>query len=433
MDVFNLRPIAPRQSRLLMTLACSMMLVTICQPSPADEPSLVATDNAQIGSLIEQLGASNFAEREDANRKLLTIGGAALPELRNAQHHSSVEVRERANRIRVEIDKEVFQQVTKRFILESNSQESFGLPGWNEFRSIAGDARTSKLLFVLMLRNQRDLAQHVEMAWHAKGTAASASALQRLEARTILEAERLRSQSFRGQPPEVGDTVAMLFACSMFNDNVSIEINETIIQALRYGSHMEYFNKAGYGRCMRALTGKWIFKTQSSLSDEILAIAMQQSIPEGVIVARRHLDGSSNFETRVSALQCIARFGNEADIANVAKLLDEETVVYQFTDRSELGALRDGIRVEDIPPPGLKNIPVEDERTHIVRLSDMALAVCMVLSSEDVTKVFPKYEARDARGISLMDVAFPSDGQDQHKLAIANWKKTHPQFVENSN
>lgn len=432
MDLNEFRPMPIPRMLILTVMLCHGMLFTACH-APADEPKDSKPDEARIALLVEQLGASGFAEREEANRLLLEIGADTLPALRAAERHTSVEVRERARRIRVEIDKAVFEQVTKRFILEPDSQQSFGLPGWNAFRKIAGDARTSKLLFVLMLRNQRDLAQYVEIADRSLGTASEGTSMQQLEARLLLETERLRARNFRGQPADVGDTVGMLFACSMFKNDVSIEVNETISMGLLLGTHTEYFNKVGYGRCMRALTGNWIPKTQSVLTDRVLMLAMQHAIREGAIVARRHLDSSSDLETRVQALQCLSRFGNETDIAAVAQLLDEEAVVYEFTDRNELAALRDGIRVEDMPPPGLKNALPAMERTKIVRLNDVALAVCLMLGSEDVAKVFPKFQANAPTGVDLMDVAFASDEQDQHKLAIASWRKEHPQFVAKSN
>ena len=386
-----------------------------------------------VAPLIEQLGHTSFATREDANRKLLALGAAALPALRSAESHSSVEVRERAGRIRAEIDKTVFEQVTKRFILEADSQQSFGLPGWNTFRQISGESRTSKLLFVAMLRNQRDLARSVDLAENAKGTASGASTLKQLEARMVLESERLRARNMRGQPADIGDTVGLLLAASMFSDTISIEVNESIATALMLGTQAEYFSKPGYGRCMRALAGRWIPKTQLALANNALNLAMQHAIPEGAVVARRHLDSSSDVDTRVRALQCLARFGNESDVSNIAKLLDEEAVVYEFNDRNELGAFRNGIRVEDMPPPGLKNALEPSSTKKIVRLNDVALAVCLVLGSEDVTKVFPKFEVNAPIGVDLTEVAFGSDEQDEHKLAIANWRKAHPQFTEKSN
>jgi len=433
MDFKVLRTVRPRWLKLSIAILCSFLCIANHQHASSDEPTAANKATDEIASLVERLGDPLFATREEANRKLLEIGAPAIPLLRAAERHSFLEVRERAGRIREEIDKVVFENVIKRFITDGESKQSYGLPAWNQFSAIAGDSRTSKLLFVMMLRNQLELAHFVEAAGRAKGSAAAVAASAALEARMALEAERLRNRNYRGQLPEVGDTVGLLVACSMFDQSVSIEVNEMIYTSLYRGTHIEYFTKAGYGRCMRALAGSWIPKTQASLANDVLSIAMQRSIPEGAIVARRHLDRATDYETRVRALQCLAKFGNETDIENIAKLLSEETVIYEFTARKGQGLPRDGIQVENMPPPGFKQPVIPDAITMIVRMSDLALAVCLRLGAEDVANVFPNYEPNDQDGIQLMDIAFAADEQQQHKQAISKWMREHPEFIEKSN
>ncbi len=433
MDFKVLPSVHQRRLKLAVAFLCSCLSLANGQFASGDEPTGATKATAAIATLVEQLGDPMFAAREDANRQLLEIGAPALPLLRTAERHSLLEVRERASRIRAEIDKIVFETVIKQFITDSESKQSYGLPAWNQFSAIAGDSRTSKLLFVMMLRNQLELAQFIEAAGQVKGTESAAAASAALEARLALEAERLRNRNFRGQLSEVGDTVGLLVACSMFDQSVSIEVNEVIYSSLYRGTHVEYFTKVGYGRCMRALAGSWIPKTQASLASDVLSIAMQRSIPEGAVVARRHLDRATDYETRVRALQCLAKFGNETDLENVAKLLTEETVIYEFTVRKDQGIPRDGIKVENGGPPGLKQPVILDGTTMIVRMSDLALAVCLRLGSEDVTKVYPNYEPNEQDGIQLMDIAFAEDDQQPHKQAIANWQREHPAFVEKSN
>ena len=245
---------------------------------------------------------------------------------------------------------------------------------------------------------------------------------------------RLRNE--REETPDVGDTVGLLVACSLFGDSsvpiASNEVNEVIVASLYCGPQTECFTKAGYGRCMRALTGRWISQTQAALADDVLLIAMQRSIPEGAIVARRQLDAST--ETRVLALQCLSRFGNEADVPSVSKLLNDESIFCEFPDQGAIGLPRDDIREEYMPPPGLQRqkLPTE-ERAMIVRVNDVALAVCMTLGSEDLSKVFPKYQPSATNALQVLDCAFASDGQEYHKLAIARWKKEHPQFADKAN
>lgn len=440
--------IRSRCSSILIVLAFCLPLVLKSQLANADDPSKAPVVEDEVDTLIEQLSSSAFATREAASKRLLEIGAPTLEKLGKAKQHSAIEVRERAARISQEIDKGIFENITKKFILTPDGTQSFGLPAWSVFRSITGDSRTSKLLFVTMLRSQSELARYIEAASNATGTANSAVAYEQLAAHTAAEAGRLRVRSLRGQLPTVGDTVGLMLACSLFSEtgafsettaaipSASNEVNEVIVASLYPAPQAEYFLKPGYDRCMRSLAGRWITKTQASIADEVLSLAYQRNIAEGAVVARRHLDASNDRQTRVYALQCLARFGNEGDIPAVAKLLIEEAVIYEFADQSNIGNPRDGIQEDDMAPPDLnrkflnrKFVPVE-VRKMIVRLNDLALAVCMKLGSEDLTEAFPKYQPNETSSIVMVDFAFPEDAQELHKLAIARWKQRHPELVK---
>ncbi len=425
-------------SWILIILVCYAPNVARSQLAVADEPAATQSIDEEVESLIEQLSSPSFSNRETASKRLLEIGAPALELVRQAKQLQSIEVQERANRICEEIDKGIFENVTKKFILSADQSQSFGLPAWDLFRSITGSSRTSKLLFVTMLRTQGDLAKHIESVIQSKGTENSVAAYEELGAKAETEAERLHLRISRGELPTAGDTVGLLLACALFNDTAAIgsasnEVNEVIVSSL-YRTGQGDSSKPSYERCMRALAGQWIPKTPSSFASDVLSIAHQRGIPEGATIARRHLDASNDRETRVFALQCLARFGNAGDIASVSKLLDDELIVYEFNDQSNIGFLRDGIHEDNMPPPGSNGtLPTRNDRKLIVRINDLALAVCLQLGSEDVGAAFPKYQPNESNSLFLVDFAFPADDQTNHKLAIARWKQEHPQYAPGNN
>ncbi len=69
----------------------------------------------------------------------------------------------------------------------------------------------------------------------------------------------------------------------------------------------------------------------------------------------------------------------------------------------------------------------------VTRVSDIALAVCMMLAGDDVATVFPKQEKNDSNGVTMMNIAFPSDDIEYHRLAIEKWLQKHPQYAQKSN
>lgn len=65
----------------------------------SDEPPASSPPKGRYGELIEQLGAPQFARREQATRELLDAGDAAYEQLLAASDHASLEVRSRAGAI----------------------------------------------------------------------------------------------------------------------------------------------------------------------------------------------------------------------------------------------------------------------------------------------------------------------------------------------
>lgn len=87
---------------LLMTMLAGLALGALAL---AAAPSVDRVAPQDIARLIEQLGSGNFAEREEANRKLDAIGAPALEALRKAAQSNDAEVRRRAEDLVKKIEK----------------------------------------------------------------------------------------------------------------------------------------------------------------------------------------------------------------------------------------------------------------------------------------------------------------------------------------
>ncbi len=394
--------------------------------------------NSEVVQLVKQLHDPAFAIREGASLRLLEIGEAGLVALRNAEADPSIEVRERVGRIRAEVDRLVFEQRAKGFLISGNPQEDFGLPGWSQFRQLVGSSRSSKLLFLEMIRRQRELAVCIAASSQAIGTPNEQAVLEHMNQVAAESAQRLRANMTHGGTlPEIGDAVGLLTAASLLTDQPSIEINVTIVSAMYRGEVGDYFNLAGYGRCMRTLTGKWMPKTQDVIAADILSLGMQKDIPESVVIARKHLGKQSDKDIRIASFQCLARYGETPDIALAEQYLSDETVVHQFEESYLLN--RDDFNIEDSAPPLGKppQLPagpkVAKNKLMAVRVNDLALAACMSISKEDLTVAFPKYHASPVLGFAVNSIAFPMDNQAAHNAAIESWLKKHGDRVLKSN
>src|SRR5262245_22624401 len=62
------------------------------------------TSKEQIAKLIEQMGSDNFKERQEATKRIVMAGPAALPQLRAASNHADKEIAGRARRCITDIE-----------------------------------------------------------------------------------------------------------------------------------------------------------------------------------------------------------------------------------------------------------------------------------------------------------------------------------------
>jgi hypothetical protein len=80
------------------------LLVELCKPHEVDITKLTPEIAKRIDELIEKLGDDKWDVREDAHKKLLEIGGVAIPAIKKALKHKDPEVRWRAKAILEELE-----------------------------------------------------------------------------------------------------------------------------------------------------------------------------------------------------------------------------------------------------------------------------------------------------------------------------------------
>jgi hypothetical protein len=387
---------------------------------------------AEVNQLLRQLHDPSFAVRESASLRLIEIGEPGLQSLRKAESSNSPDVAARVSRIAAEVERMVFEKRAKGFLISADPTEDFGLPGWTPFRAQVGSSRSSKLLFLEMIRRQKDLALAIDSVSKAAGTPNEQSAMDQMSITAAEIAQHFRTNmTYGGSLPGIGDAVGLLVACSMLQGQAPIEVNLTIVSAVYRAEVGDYFNKAGYGRCMRVLVGKWMPKTQEVLAADVLSLAMQKDIREGAVVARRHLGKQSDNDIRQFAFQCLSRFGESSDLALVSQHLNDQTIIHQYEESLPVNS--DDIEVQNAAPPLGKLGILQPAKTLSVRINDLALATCMSIAKEDPLTAFPRFRSSPVIGFYVNSVACPSDEEGARAASIEAWLKRHGTRPLNSN
>ena len=374
-------------------------------------------EQTHIAQLLEQLGADDFDTRELATAKLLGQGEEALPLLRSVAGSAPYEVRHRARLILQKIEDDKFLTLSRSFLLDLDGDNSYGLPGWDRYRQLVGSSRTSKLLFLDMIRQQPELMQLIELASPRDASPAAVSALEKLAS---IEATRLRDNLFLMREPTIGDSVAMLMVAAVVPTQTPVEISDIIAISARR-SFEGNISKEGYRNCLRKLLSAWLPKTHVSMAPTAMDFALQYDLAEGAGIARQHLTSNFDSDTRKLAFYCLAKFGNETDVPRIAPLLEDRTVVDEFA-RS---AIESEIHESNTAPPLATREPTLGSNNMVVRINDLALATSMLLLGEDPTQFFPRYEMHTSLRFFIHSLASPAEAGAEQQQRIELWKKQH--------
>ncbi|WP_236696385.1 hypothetical protein [Rhodopirellula islandica] len=272
---------------------------------------------AKIAGLIAQLGAPEFAIREQATAGLRMLGDDALPALRNAAvEHDDLEVRLRAENVASGI---VSSAVAGRIDSFLDGQPG-SFEGWDVFQEILGDGPRLREVFIEMMLRHQDLVQSLDV-----GTEARMKALEKVIAR-IQHRQLLESQL-----PSGADVFAMLLCFNDHDLRLSNIHEEALLRMLRMSVTAELVRDEQLAGPFRTLLAGWIQRCDRASWPEVFWLSMQQSLERTLPLAERVLGlPDASMDETVLALQLISRFGNESNVAAVRSMLEDDRAVTEL-------------------------------------------------------------------------------------------------------
>lgn len=403
-----------------------------------DRSSATSTSNdleettSRVRALVSQLDSPSFAEREASASDLLRLGESAITALRSilSQPHLSLEARSRVQTVVLQLEREKFESLSKSFLVDTDPTHSYGLPAWESYAKVAGSSRTSKLIFLDMLRQQPELMRMLDDC----GPTPSLEQQKEIESASLRLAVNLRNRRMaRAEYPEVGDVLAVLFSTCMLQQQTPVPVNDFLLSSIRMTPVASYVQRKGHGKVIRALYNDWLPKTHDAAADNALNIVLVYDLSSGRELGRRFLASNYSSSTRVLALQTLSRFGDESDLDRLLPLLNDETLCRTFKqDQFPIDLLR-GIHVSDEPPPAINppqpgqieqgTEPPVPEAQFMYRICDVALAASKMIAGEDLRDAFPNFlphrsYAFDIRSVAILD---SENAQRERDVQIRTW------------
>lgn len=277
-------------------------------PPPAEE----------VERLVEQLGHPKFAERERAARELIATGLPAFAPLRSAANHPDPEIRFRAAKVLAEVRQRDFHRRVQVFAAGQEGTEEYELPGWAEFRRLAGDSRDARELFVKMQSEESRLMQAYEEGPKAVGDMLNYRCLQMLQPFAAGQHDSALT---------LGNSTAILFVAGRDEAPLSDIAANGVYRVCVDESIRENLNRGPYQKILRELLSAWIRRESSPNTDyQKLTLAMQYDLEAGLEPAVEVLDqGGTPPHLRQTAMVAVAKFGDASHIPLLERHLTDES------------------------------------------------------------------------------------------------------------
>ena len=276
--------------------------------------------------LVEQLGDSSFAAREEAARSLLALGTECIPALRNAAESNDLEVRYRARRLVDEIEAQDHQRRLEAFAADAGGEAEELLPAWAHFRTSVGGDAAAREFFVGIQRAESKLFR----TWE-KGSDDLAKAYDR----RVVELHYMYAQ--RNDRRDIARHVgALLYLGADAGLDVSTATGYTLYSFLNYNEFRQSVGDDETGRVLRKVLGNWIAQPTGTSPHLKVNLALQQGLKEGLSAAERMLrDGAPPAQLQYAVL-AVGRFGGPEHVPLLEPLLDDTTVLTASRSNSKV-------------------------------------------------------------------------------------------------
>lgn len=278
-----------------------------------------AGDEKTPEQLVQQLGDARFIERQLATEELTRRGLSALEAVRAGTEHSDPEIRFRSRSVLRAIRHLERQRLINAFIAGLEVETADELPGWTDFKRIAGEAANDRTLFVQMLEAEWAF---LDAVYQSDATLTSSLLANRCQSLKTMQSRRPI------KPITIGNLAALVLVAA--REDVALGNQSYLMHLLYSNSDLDRAMKAGtYREALRKLMGAVVGKySVDGTLVQRLNFALKYSLAEGVVPARKVLaDRLGAPHDRQYAILVLTKLGEEKDEMLIDAMLDDSGVV----------------------------------------------------------------------------------------------------------
>jgi len=281
--------------------------------------SLSEKDLARARQLVQQLGASNYREREEARSELIRMGSGVEPILREGMVNADAEIRSRSRAIlplAMSYDMERHLQV---FLAGKEDKEHPAPAGWPRFKEYVGDSAKARETFAGLHRF--DAAFLTALAENPAGQKA------RMSARCTEFMYARNTHNAAVSPEEVS---LLLFASLEPKLKLDAAGHSNLSSALHGMSYQPRGKEVLRNHAIvRKLLVRYIAEGNGGTDYNGLYLVANLELKEGADIARKIIARTDRDPlARSMAIAILGKLGDKSDIPNL---------VAQLSDQSQMG------------------------------------------------------------------------------------------------
>ena len=312
------------------------LLFALAVPAAGSSPdpkrlAVPPEDMLKAQELVRQLGSDDFPVRESAHDRLAKMGRLAKPALGTAlASNPDPEVRSRCRELMPRAAAADLKARLATFVADADGKFDHDLPGWNEFKTVAGSNADVRGLFNEMMTDptNRTLLLAVGGPAGELGVLVAARKTELYNWRII----RPGAASQARRDPTPADITALLFAESHVESH---KVPRTIAVSTLFvtpGFSTAVHDESEKGRAIKAVIVKWLDTRDDPVQMyQAMTAAGNLGIKESSGVAAKLLNSGGQPIYRLYAAYAIAKHGDKRYAAALEKAL---------TDTSAQNAIR---------------------------------------------------------------------------------------------
>lgn len=346
----------------------------------------IAQPPSEVEALVEQLGDDSFSVRRAACRKLESIGGQALPALRQATQSNDVELRRQAERLIVIIEQSTYEQRLTAFLAH---RDDVDLPGWQSFACVCEGDDTSREMFVALLRAEPALWRAAASGDMARIRGAIQQRCQAIEA----------TNEYRRRRDAPWQTVCTLL--TLAGDERA---------KLPYQSSFTLYNLASHSALddplaidaqaekVKRLMAAWVAHGERSAAILRFQLAYRYQLPECLSPALELLRDNRESYVHHKAMLIVAAHGTREHLDVLKRFLDNRTILYKradtgYTCQSRDAALAATLRLLGQDPAAYGFDQLKPDQFHLYQYNSIGFT-----TDEKRTAAFEKWQAGEQGG-----------------------------------